>query len=370
MDKVRIGLIGAGIMGQGHLKYFHQIPGLEIAAVSDADKKAMEKVSAEYGVPYFPDYNGLLDSGKVDAVLIATPHYFHPPIAINALKKGIHVLSEKPIAVSKKSAEELNRVYSRLRKKPVFAIMFQMRTEPKYLKIRQMMEEKSLGRLSRITWIITNWFRPQAYYDSGTWRATWRGEGGGVLLNQCPHNLDLWQWWFGMPEYVSARAYPGKWHKIEVEDEVTAILRYKGGATAMFITTTAEAPGTNRLEIAGEYGKIVLEGNDFYWVKNKISSRTFLQTTDAGFGAPETETVKIEPQPAESGHKVITANFVNAILHGEKLIAPGTEGIRSLELGNAMLMSGFKNKEVRIPLDSGEYEKFLSGLIKKSESKK
>ena len=284
---------------------------------------------------------------------------------------GHHVLVEKPISVHKADCERLIAAHAR-NPEMVFGAMFNQRTDPYYQKIRQIVQSGELGKLLRVNWIITNWFRTQAYYDSGGWRATWGGEGGGVLLNQCPHNLDLLQWITGMPLKVRGFCDIGKRHKIEVEDEVTAFLEYPGGCTGLFVTSTGEAPGTNRLEIAGDNGKLVYENSTITYVRNEISATEFLNTSQESFARPPAEVMEVSIDGEGHGrqHSGILENFADAILTGAPLIAPAEEGINSVELANAMLYSSLLGRPVDMPLDGAAYEAKLQELIATSTFKK
>jgi predicted dehydrogenase len=286
------------------------------------------------------------------------------------LQKGIHVLVEKPIAVHVKDARKMIAAYQDVKaRKPdiVFAAMFMQRTYGFWRKIKDLLENGELGKLVRITWIITDWFRPQIYYDSGGWRATWKGEGGGVLLNQCPHNLDLYQWFVGMPQRVTGFAAIGKYHHIEVEDEVTAYFEYENGMVGHFITTTAESPGTNRLEIVGEHGKLVFEDGKLTFAKNRISMFKQIEIATGPFEKVENQILDIPyTHHGQPGHKLIIENFANAILHGEPLIAPAPEGLNSVMLGNAIMLSSFLKKTVDIPIAEDCYEHTLQELIRTS----
>jgi len=363
MDKVRIAVIGVGGMGTFHANYLKagEIKGAELAAVCDIDESRMAGFS---DIPRFKDSAELLRSGLVNAVLIATPHYEHTTVGVDAMNLGIHVLTEKPIAVHKADAERM--IEAQKVKNVVFAAMFQMRTEPLWKKVKSLIERNELGDITRITWIVTDWFRTEAYYASGGWRATWSGEGGGVLLNQCPHNLDLMQWLFGMPSKIRSFCGFGKKHDIEVEDEVTAYLEYPNGATGMFITSTGEAPGTNRLEIAGDMGRVVIEGGKIQFTRNETPASEFLKTSKQGFARPPVWNVEIPLSGPAGGHKVITQNFVDAILNGAPLIAPAPEGIKSVEIANAMLYSAWTDKTIDLPIDSAAYESALKERIAKS----
>lgn len=372
MDVVRLGVIGCGGMAQSHMNYFGKIAGLKFTAASDVVDASVKRVTEQYGVKGFSDGHKLIESGECDAILIATPHYFHPEYSIAGFKAGLHVLTEKPVAVTAKQAERVNQEYEKVRGKGiVYAAMFNQRTRADWRQVRRMVADGTVGELIRVSWTITNWFRTQAYYDSGGWRATWKGEGGGVLINQCPHNLDLFQWFVGMPSRVQAMVGLGKHHDIEVEDEVVAMLEFPNGAVGTFVTSTGEAPGINRLEIAGENGTLVAGDGGFKFIQNATGAREFCRTSTERFATPERVTYQIDPGGKSPEHQGITQNFVNVILgREEKLIAEGTEGIHGLELGNAMLMSGLTGKPVDVPTDRDAFENLLQDLIKNSKPKK
>lgn len=374
MNTVRLGIIGIGNMGNGHLRYLKEgvIKGVELTALCDINEKKLDAVKENWkDVAFFTDYKELLNSGKVDAVLIATPHYLHPVIAIEAFEKGLHVLSEKPIGVYTKQVLEMYEAAKKTDK--VFGIMYNQRTTPMYQKMREIVQSGELGELKRSVWIITNWYRTQAYYNSGGWRATWEGEGGGVLLNQCPHNLDLWQWITGMPVKVRAFCSEGKYHNIEVEDDVTAYVEYPNGATGVFITTTGECPGTNRLEISGDRGKLVAEDGKLTFTKLGEPERKWCFESQDGFGSPSKEVIEINVDKQEGvlyDHAGITQNFINAILEGTPLLAPGLEGINGLNISNAMFLSSWLDKTVDLPVDPELYWSMLQDKIKNSNFKK
>lgn len=367
-SSVRLGIVGLGNMGSAHCRSILEgkAPGAELAAVYDTDK---DRAALFPEIPFFEDFGRLLFSGKVDAVLIATPHHSHTTLGIEALNAGLHVLVEKPLGVQKADCERL--IAAHKNQKQVFAAIFNQRTDPYYQKIRQLVHGGDLGKIRRINWIVTDWFRPEAYYSSGGWRATWAGEGGGVLLNQCPHNLDLYQWIFGMPAKVRGFCQMGRYHNIEVEDDVTAYFEYPDGATAIFITSTGEAPGTNRLEVTGEQGKLVLENGRLEFTRNEIQTSTFSRTTKESFSRPEVWNVQI-PLPNDRGeqHLGIIKNFVGAILRGEELLAPASEGIHSVELGNAILLSSLLEQTLDLPISSTAYAEQLAALIAGSKFSK
>ncbi len=361
MGPVRIAVIGIGNIGNLHLKNIEALDSVTLAAVCDIVPERAQAAAEQYGCPAYVDSDELLRARVCDAVLIATPHYSHTTIGIAALESGHHVLVEKPISVHKADCERLIAAHQGT--DLVFAAMFSQRTDPHYRKIKELVGGGELGQLMRINWIITNWFRTEAYYASGGWRATWAGEGGGVLLNQCPHNLDLLQWICGMPLRVHGFCDIGKRHHIEVEDEVTAYLEYPDGCTGVFVTSTGEAPGTNRFEIAGDLGKLVLEDGRLTFTRNVVGATEFSQTSPVPFARPETEVIDYEIEGTGGQHLEILENFADAILEGAELIAPAEEGIRSVELANAMLYSSLLRQPVDLPLDGAAFERELRKLI-------
>lgn len=372
MEAVRIGIVGIGGMGSHHAMYLHrgEVPGAKLVAVCDVAPQRLEWARANLGegIQVFDDAEALFAAKVADGVLIATPHYFHPPIAVRAFEHGLHVLSEKPAGVYTRQVREMNEAAARSGK--VFALMFNQRTVPVYQKLKELISSGELGALKRTVWIVTNWYRAQSYYDSGGWRATWAGEGGGVLINQCPHNLDLWQWMCGMPSRVRAFVSFGKYHDIEVEDEATAYVEYPGGATGVFITTTGEAPGTNRLEVTGDNGKVVLEGGSLTFWRTRVPVSRHIREYKGGFGEPECWKCEIPVRSGGGGHPAITKSWVDAILKGTPLITPGEEGINSLQISNAMLLSAWTDGWVDIPVDEELFYERLQERIRASAPKK
>ena len=364
MDHIKIGVIGIGNIGNLHLNHIEALGRVKLAAVCDIVPERAQAAAEQYGCPAYVDSDELLRDRICDAVLIATPHYSHTTIGIAALESGLHVLVEKPISVHKADCERLIAAHEGT--DLVFAAMFCQRTDPHYRKIKELVDGGELGRFLRINWIITNWFRTEIYYASGGWRATWAGEGGGVLLNQCPHNLDLLQWICGMPLRVHGFCGIGKRHQIEVEDEVTAYLEYPDGCTGVFVTSTGEAPGTNRFEIAGEMGKLVLEEGRLTFTRNEVSATEFSRTSQASFARPEVEIIEYDIEGTGGQHLEILENFADAILEGAELIAAAEDGIRSVELANAMLYSSLTRQPIDLPLDGAAFERELGRLIEGS----
>ncbi|MBD5778504.1 Gfo/Idh/MocA family oxidoreductase [Pelagicoccus sp. NFK12] len=367
MDKsVRVGIIGLGNMGSAHARMIKEgkVPGLELAAIAD-ERSDVSKAFPD--IRFFESGSYLIKSGEVEAVIVCTPHYSHTTYGIETLDAGLHLLVEKPISVHKADCERL--IEASKGKDVVFAAMFNQRTDPAYLKLKHLIESGELGEIERVQWTITDWYRPDAYYASGGWRATWSGEGGGVLMNQCPHQLDLWQWLFGMPETIWADCQIGRFHDIEVEDSVTAVMKYADGKRGVLITTTGEAPGTNRLEVACARGRVILENGKVEWLRNEVENREFLKTTKNLFGKPDTWKVEIPFPNTGEQHLGVLKNFAKAILDGELLIAPAAEGMNSVELANAMLLSAAEGGEVSLPMDSSRYEALLKSRIAASKPK-
>ena len=370
MNSVRIGIIGLGNIGGVHAEYLlaGKISRCQLTAVAATSPDKLVKFN-ENGMKIFTDGLDLIKSGTVDAVIIATPHFQHTSLGIAAFEAGLHVMVEKPISAHKADAERLIAV-RRQHPKLVFGAMFQMRTESRYAQIKKIIAGGELGKIVRLSWIVTEWFRTEAYYASSGWRATWKGEGGGVLINQCLHQLDMLQWLLGMPARVRSFVHLGRFHKIEVEDDVTAYLEFPNGASGTFVSTTGEAPGTNRLEISGDLGKLLLENDRLLFLRNEISMADLCRTAKLGFQKPEVSKIEIPIPPEPSQHATLTQNFVDAILDGTALIAPGEEGIHSIELANAMLYSGLMQQTVELPLDGAAYERKLNELIGASKFEK
>ena len=363
MDKVRLGIIGFGNMGTGHTKNIMdgKCPDIELTAI--ADRKEERRAAAHEAVPgaqIFTEGEDLIKSDTCDAILIAVPHYQHPGLAILGFENGKHVMCEKPAGVYTLEVRKMNEAAAKSDR--TFAMMFNQRTNCVYRKMHEMVHGGELGEIKRVNWIITDWYRTQSYYDSGAWRATWGGEGGGVLLNQCPHNLDLLQWICGMPSRVQAFCHEGKWHDIEVEDDVTAYLEYPNGATGVFITTTGDAPGTNRFEVSGTRGKLVCENNKLTFFKLSCDLAEYTRTEPQGFKKPDCEVIEVETDGINLQHVAVLNAFAAHILRGEKLVAEGYEGINGLTLSNAMHLSSWLGHAVDVPFDE---QLFLDELNKR-----
>lgn len=370
--KVKVGLVGLGNIGGTHIKYLTTMENVDLVGVCDVVQEKADAMAALHGTTAYYSHHDLFRESGLEVVIVAVPHYDHVPVTVDAFAQGIHVLCEKPLAVHVNDANQMIRAYEAAKTRQpnlLFGIMFQERTYPFYQKVKDLLDHGDLGRLTRVTWINTTWFRTQAYYDSGTWRATWAGEGGGILTNQCPHNLDMYQWLFGLPARISGHAHIGKYHDIEVEDEVTAYFEHDNGMVGHFIVTTGESPGTNRLEIVGENGKLVYENGKIVFYRNRESMFTFSAESTEGFAHVESWYTEIPVNTnVPVGHHVVATRFVEAVLNGSHdVTAHGAEGLNGLILANGIMLSSFTEQVVQVPFDADDYDRILQGLIRESK---
>ncbi len=372
MEKIKLGIIGIGNMGSGHAGNVKKgmCPEIELVAVADINPQRLEwaKENLFPEIATFATAEEMLDSGLINACLIAVPHYDHPKYAIEAMKRGIHVMVEKPAGVYTLDVRRMNAVAAE-HPEVVFGMMFNQRTNHVYRKMRELVQSGVYGQIRRTNWIITDWYRPQAYYNSGGWRATWSGEGGGVLMNQCPHQLDLWQWICGMPTKVLTKMQFGKWHDIEVEDDVTTYVEYPNGATGVFVTTTGDARGSNRFEIQLDRAQIIADYSGLHVTEFEMTEQEFSATNKIPFGSVPSHRVEVETDGKNEQHVGVLNAWADAILHGGKLVAPGEEGINGLMLANAMHLSAFLNKEIELPFDEQLYYDKLMKRVATSRHK-
>ncbi len=370
MKNVRVGVIGVGGMGSAHARHLFAggVKGAVLSALCDVDAARRDQLKALFpDVPVYENADALFAAGVCDAVVIATPHYFHPIIGVQAFEHGVHVLSEKPMAVQTSEAKRLIAAADKSGR--AFCVMFNQRTDPLFQKARELVQSGVLGELKRFHWIITNWYRTQAYYDSGAWRATFRGEGGGVLMNQAPHNLDLWQWICGMPDRILARCPVAKYHDIEVEDEALIIGEYDSGLTALFQTTTGEYPGTNRLEITGDGAKMVLEEGKLKLWRLKEREREVCFTAKEGFVQIPTDYEEMTFTPPANAHGAVLQNFVDHILHGTPLLSDGREALNEVMLCNAAYLSAWQGGMVTLPVDAAAFDRELAARCEQSATR-
>lgn len=375
MEKVRLGIIGMGNMGVPVSKlivFEGECPEIELTAICDISEERRRWAANTFvqkNVKLFADAEEMMTSGLIDAVYITVPHYDHPRLAMLAFKHKLHVMLEKPAGVYTKAVREMNEAAKDAGVK--FGIMFQCRTIPVFQKVKQLLSSGAYGQIRSVTWLVTSWYRSQSYYDSGSWRATWAGEGGGVLLNQCPHNLDLLYWLCGMPEEITAKCSVGQWHDVEIEDDVSAIFKYKNGALGTFITSTGICPGTNRLEIATDKGTIIVEDSaklTVYELEN--FEQEFAKNKAASFASPRRTKITYDFYEEKlSGHSLMLNAFAGAVLRDEPLVAQGEEGINSLTLSNGMYLSSWTNSTIKLPFDEDQFYEELKKRIATSKHK-
>lgn len=362
-ESISIGIIGAGNIARQHIQHIANgaVPRCRVSAICSRSDNGL---AAEADATHYSDYRALIDSGSCDAVLIATPTRLHYEMGSYALSQGLHVLMEKPIGLSLAEGQQLLQQASQ---RQVFALMLNQRTDPVFRHMKQLLDDQQLGRIQRCHWTMTHWFRPEVYYQVSDWRATWRGEGGGLLVNQCIHNLDILHWLCGMPVRLQGFCGFGKYHDIEVEDEVTAYFEYANGATGVFIGSTGEAPGVNRFDIVGDRGTLSYDGNRLQLATNEPDSSSFSSNTRDMFGMPACSYSDITPDTGVNQHALVISNFVDAIVDGSPLIAAAEEGLASLALANAILLSSWTGQAVELPLDASAYQLQLDQRIAGSQ---
>lgn len=370
---IKLGIIGIGNMGSTHAKNIKagKCPDFQITAIADINKtRLLWAKEQDYGenIEFFDNAIEMLDSGLINACLIAVPHYDHTKYAIECMNRGIHVMVEKPAGVYTKQVREMNEV-AKMHPEVKFGMMFNQRTNCVYRKLKEMVSSGDYGQIRRTNWLITTWYRSQFYYDSGDWRATWSGEGGGVLLNQCPHQLDLWQWICGMPIKVRAFLHYGKWHDIEVEDDVTAYVEYENGATGVFVTSTGDAKGTNRLEIQMDKARFIVEDDELFIDEYEMTEQEFSKVCKDPFGVIKSDFREVETDGENPRHSGVLNAWADAILRDGKLVADGSEGINGLMLSNAMHLSSFLNDEIILPLDEDLFYEELMKRVSTSKRK-
>ena len=383
--KIRFGLIGIGAQGGAYAGFltgragFPGMPAPEcpphcaLGALCDIDPAKEQMCKEKYSeYPFFKDWKEMVASGTVDAVITTVPHYLHTEIAIYCLEHGMPVLVEKPAGVYAKAVREMNECAAAHPEVP-FGIMFNQRTNKLYQRIKEIIASGELGEIRRSNWIINTWWRPDSYYRQSDWRATWGGEGGGVLVNQAPHQLDLWQWICGVPTKVYSKIKYGCHRDIVVDNDVTIVTEYANGATGSFITCTHDACGTDRLEIDLDKGKIVVDDSKTATVYRLNKSEKEMNDTmsmmevakltsgNGGGGLFTTETFE-NTDGWGYQHTTVMENFALHVLEGAPLLAPGSDGINGVTLANSTLLSSWLGREVDNPCDE---ELFLAELNKR-----
>jgi predicted dehydrogenase len=354
-NEVRLGVVGLGNIGLQHINNVMRglVPRCHITAVCSRN---LHPIANEISAKHFCDAQQLIDSELCDAVLVAAPNRYHPIIGKSVLRHGLHLLMEKPIGMSAYEGEQLINM---TQQNQVFALMLNQRTDPVFVKMKKLIDAGELGTISRTHWTMTHWFRPEVYFQASDWRATWHTDGGGLLLNQCVHNLDIFQWLAGMPIKLHGFCNFGKYHDIEVDDEATAYLEYQNGATGVFVGSTGEAPGVNRLDIVGDKATLSYNGEALIFKKNTTPTAEYSRTTHDMFGMPSLTQADITPRDKMNQHAVIMTNFVDAIIDSTPLIAPAPDGLASVNLANAIVQSAWDDKPVEFPFDTLKYHQAL-----------
>ncbi len=352
------------------------VNNVEITAVTRITQERKEYLKEIFNarVPIFQTADDLFEAVEekkveADAVLIVTPHLVHADQAVKAMKLGLHVLCDKPAGAYSRQARQMKEE-AKKHEELYFGMVFNQRMNPKYQKIREIVQSGKYGKMIRVSWTITDWYRPDGYYAAGAWRGTWDGEGGGILLNQCPHNLDLLQWICGMPANIQAFCNEGKYHNIPVEDEVTAYFTFENGATGTFYSTTGEASAINRLEISMEDALLVFENGKLKVRELKVHEAEYRKSATDFFAQPEGEWIEIECEGVDLAHVGILQNFTDAVEGKAELFVEGTEGSKSLMIANAMYLSSWKKQMVKIPQNLKEEiafeQEYETELVKKS----
>lgn len=372
----RIGIVGFGALGSFYAKMIkddRRVEGVTVGAICDIDPEKREKARELYAqVPVFENIDQLLASGTCDFISVAVPHYLHPELTIKAIKAGMPVIVEKPAGIIPSTVEEMNAC-AKKHPEVAFGIMLNQRTNPVFRKLHDITTSGELGKLRQVVW-VSRQFRTQKYYDSGTWRATWGGEGGGVIVNQAPHQIDLLQWMFGMPKRVYATTNFGHHRKIAVENDVCAEFEYENGATGVFITCTDDVLGEDRLTAVYDRGRVrVLDSkrlvieklcDDEEKIGTEYPEETITQLKNSG-KLFEVTTFEKENDPfANSEHAKVFRAFAEHLAKPDKpMVAKGTDGLNEVQLASAIQLSGWLRQPVDIPVDNELYRRELNKRI-------
>jgi len=366
MNPVRFGIVGVtGVIGGTHIRAIRQTEGAELAAVTDLNLAAAQRVASEARCELLKNFDWLIKRADIDVVCLCTPHALHAEQAIAALKSRKHVLTEKPMAVTVADADKMIAASEKYDRK--LGVVFQYRFRPSVLAARALLQRGQLGQLYRVT-VVHAAFKTQYFYDAAAWRGTWKGGGGGVLINQAPHYLDLLAYLVGMPTRVAA------WnrtltHRIEVEDTASALMEFPGGAQGFAHFNTVQAPGESRIEIVGDRGTLRIEDNDVRLFQPEIPLRQFAQTDRSHIYAyPRTAEVRVPLASSEATHATVLQDFIDAVRHNRPPACDGQEGRKSLEIGNAMLLSSFSGKPVELPVKRPSIRRLIKRLASPDET--
>ena len=369
MAKVRFGVVGCGGMGFAHLDYLVKMPSVKVTALCDVIEERAVKAAELTGGRPFTSHKELLKSGLVDAIIIATPHYYHPPVAIDAFRRGVHVISEKPLGVTLTPVDAMLRAAKK--SGCVFSVMYQNRGRGMIRKARKMLTDGTVGEIIRV-YYLAPCFRSQSYWEADPWRGTWDKEGGGVLVNQAPHYTDLLYHLCGLPTEVMGR-WGTRLHDIEVEDQAECFLAWKNGATGYYATAVNESPTLHYMRIVGDNGVLELRDRGLFFAKYKRGTtlRGYTLHSPSKWGAPKAEFKPVKcPKDRWRGHRAITENFVRAIRGKGELVSPGADGIGQVEISCAIFLSGATGKPVKLPVDRKAYDRLMAKLIRAAKGRK
>jgi len=359
IDSLRYVVIGVAASIQRNAHRRAQIAEkINVVAGCDINVEAGQQQTTEIGCAFYEDYRQMLAEVKPDVAVIVTPHPLHPSMTIDCLRAGCHVLVEKPMAIDVASADEM--IEEAKKSGRILAINFQQRFRPVIEKARAIIAAGEIGPLVR-TLSVEPWFRTAFYYRTAVWRAKWTSEGGGVLLNQAPHTLDLLCHLAGMPRKVWGWTRT-LYHAIEVEDTAQAMLEYPNGAPGYLTVSTTEVGVEQRVQIVGEKGAIELVGDKMTVYRIHPSTREFMTGSTEMFAKPETVAEMLDLPDTSGAHVAVYRDLKAAIQEGRPPRADGREAIMSLELANAITLSSYSGQPVTLPLDRKAYGELLADL--------
>ncbi len=359
---LRVAMIGTGFIAGVHARSIAASPHLQLAGVFGRDGAKTAHFAQSHGTVAFPTLEGMLEAMHPDYVTLCTPHPTHLSLALQCLKAGVSVLIEKPLCCTAAEAEPCLALASE--RKLAVGVNFQMRLRPARQRMVHLVSQGCLGSLVRVSLDATDWFRSMAYYRSSPWRATWEGECGGLLMNQAPHDLDLLLSLVGMPERLIAEI-ANHGHEIEVEDEVMALLQWRGGAMGQLHLSTRESPGRHLVEIVGTQGSLRLEGDELTVIELGTDAGEYSQTTPETMKHPPiTRREQEKHTDTEDRYRLVHENFRNHLLHGTRLICSAQEALDQVRFANALLLSAIRRKWVATPVASEEVDAVLAFLMK------
>jgi UDP-N-acetyl-2-amino-2-deoxyglucuronate dehydrogenase len=358
MERVKFGVIGLKGIGMTHIEAIRRCENAELIAVCDIVEELAKNVGEKYGVRWFTDYREMVALKDLDAVCVCTPHFLHHPMTLNALDEGKHVLVEKPMAITVKEADEM--IEKAKVKGLKLGVAFTYRTSPILKSAKDMIEKGELGKLLRATLEVAS-YRTQLYYEESPWRKSWKTSGAGVLINQTIHHLDVMYWFLGRPKKVSG-FIDTKLHDIEVEDLASAVVIFENNCHATIQVSLVDSPQFERMVVSGTRGKVILDfGSQLKIGISEPDVETHIRTSKEPWSRPSASWKEVTMQRG-GGHGDIIRDFTEAIKYDREPLVPGKDGIWSLEIVNAIILSNFTGKVVDIPVDRETYEKLMDKL--------